>query len=117
MNYWAVPVSEEAIADSPPRRSRTLLREWVQEFIGQGHLASDVRVVEQEDAAERDTGLVVVGLVHAKGSIHLEPAGYDEPLWQATIEFDDGDLTIPPYVLASLAAELVVADRGTRPAA
>lgn len=102
----------------PPRRSRTLLREWVQEFIDQGHLvASDVRVVEQEGTAERDTGLVVVGLVHAKGSIHLEPAGYDEPLWQTTIEFDDGDLTIPPYVLASLAAELVVADRGTRPAA
>lgn len=103
-------VSEEAIADSPPRRSSTLLREWVQEFIDQGHLvASDVRVVEQDDTPERDTGLVVVGLVHAKGSIRLEPVGYDEPLWHTTIGLDDDALTIPPYVLASLAAELVVA--------
>lgn len=87
-----------------------MLQEWVREFIDQGHLvASDVRVVEREDTAERDTGLVTVGLVHAKGSIHLEPVGYDEPLWHATVELDDGALSIPPYVLASLAAELVVA--------
>lgn len=82
----------------------------MQEFIDQGHLvASDVRVAEQEDSDGRDTGLVVVGLVHAEGSIILEAAGYDEPLWQATLTRTEHDETMPPHVLASLAAELVVA--------
>lgn len=103
-------VPDDALAYSPPRRSREMLRVWVQEFIDQGHLvASDVRVVHQEDTGGRDTGLVVVGLEHAGGSIHLEPVGYDEPLWQVTVSLDDGDATMPPYALASLAAELVVA--------
>lgn len=103
-------MNDAAIADSPPRRSQELLREWVQDFINQGHLvASDVRVVDQEDTDGRDTGLVVIGLEHADGFIHLEPVGYDEPLWQVTLSLDDGDATMPPYVLASLAAELVVA--------
>ncbi|WP_264632280.1 hypothetical protein [Microbacterium hydrothermale] len=65
--------------------------------------------MEQEDSEGRDTGLVVVGLEHANGSVYLEPVGYDEPLWQVGLELDDGDHIMPPYVLASLAAELVVA--------
>ncbi|WP_156458743.1 hypothetical protein [Microbacterium sp. Leaf179] len=103
-------MNDDALAESPPRRSRELLRTWVQEFIDQGHLvASDVHVADQEDTEGRDTGLVVVGLKHADGSIHLEPVGYDEPLWQVNLSLYDGDATMPPYVLASLAAELVVA--------
>lgn len=103
-------MAEDVFEDSPPRRSRAMLQAWVQEFIEQGHLvASDVRVVPQEDTPGRDTGLVVVGLVHAEGSIILEPEGYDEPLWQATITPSERDETMPPYQLASLAAELVVA--------
>ncbi len=100
----------EEIEDSPPRRSRATLKQWVAEFVDLGYLvASDVRVVEQEDAEGRDTGLVVVGLVHAEGSVYLEPAGHDEPLWNLTLSGTQHDETMPPPVLAGLAAELVVA--------
>ncbi len=87
-----------------------MLEQWVADFVDLGYLvASDVRVVEQEDSDGRDTGLVVVGLVHAEGSIYLEPAGYDEPLWRLTLSATEHGETMPHHVLASLAAELVVA--------
>lgn len=87
-----------------------MLEQWVAEFVDLGYLvASDVRVLEQEDSEGRDTGLVVVGLVHAEGSIYLEPAGYDEPLWHLTLSATEHDETMPHHVLASLASELVVA--------
>ncbi|MDU0328539.1 hypothetical protein RWH43_17400 [Microbacterium sp. KSW2-21] len=100
----------EEIEDSPPRRSRARLQQWVAEFVDLGYLvASNIRIVDQEDSEGRDTGLVVVGLVHAEGSIYLEPAGYDEPIWHLTLSATEHDETMPHHVLASLAAELVVA--------
>lgn len=103
-------MTSDPLEDSPPRRSRAQLEAWVREFIEHGHLvASDIRVIPQEDADGRDTGLVVVGLKHAEGAVYVEPAGYDEPLWQATLSGSEHDQTMPPHALASLAAELVVA--------
>jgi len=103
-------VEHESIEDSPPRRSRVQLQEWVQEFVDLGHpIASRIRVVEQEDADGRDTGLVVVELPHGGGSVSLEPRGYDDPLWQADLTGGDDDVMLSPYALAGLAAELVVA--------
>lgn len=86
------------------------LREWVQEFIGLGHpIVSRVRVAEQKDSDGRDTGLVVVQLLHGGGSVSLEPRGYDEPLWQAALAGGAADVVMSPHAPAGLAAELVVA--------
>ncbi|WP_314451675.1 hypothetical protein [uncultured Microbacterium sp.] len=93
-----------------PAAFRAQLEEWVREFVAHGHqVASVVRVVEQEDADGQDTSLVVVGLVHASGSVYVESRGYDDPLWQATLTGSDTDETLTPYALAGVAAELVVA--------
>lgn len=100
----------DALEDSPPRRSREQLVSWVQEFRDQGHLfAGQLKVVEQEDADSQDTGLVVMNLMNAKASVYMQPTGYDEPLWAATLTSRPEDLTLAPHELASLAAELVVA--------
>lgn len=100
----------EELEDSPPRRSLTQLKAWVQEFRDQGHLfAGQLKVVEQEDADSQDTGLVVMNLTNARASIYMQPQGYDEPLWEATLTSRPEDLTLSPHEMASLAAELVVA--------
>ncbi|MDQ1175313.1 hypothetical protein [Microbacterium sp. SORGH_AS_0421] len=100
----------EELEDSPPRRSLTQLKAWVQEFRDQGHLfAGQLKVVEQEDADSQDTGLVVMNLMNARASIYMQPQGYDEPLWEATLTARPEDLTLSPHEMASLAAELVVA--------
>ncbi len=98
------------MTNSPPRRSATLLTEWVEEFRAQGHLiAGDVHVAPQEDDDTADTGLVIVNLHHANAAIIIQATGYDQPLWEATLTARDDDLTLAPHALASLAAELVVA--------
>jgi len=100
----------EKLEDSPPRRSLAQLKAWVQEFREQGHLfAGQLKVVEQEDADSQDTGLVVMNLMNARASIYMQPQGYDEPLWEATLTSRPEDLTLTPHEMASLAAELVVA--------
>jgi len=101
---------DEKLEDSPPRRSLAQLKEWVQEFRDQGHLfAGQLKVVEQEDADSQDTGLVVMNLMNARASIYMQPQGYDEPLWEATLTARPDDLSLTPHEMASLAAELVVA--------
>lgn len=110
LGTYADAVDLERIDDSPPRRPRALLQAWVREFIEQGHqITSTIRVVDQEDSDGRDTGLVVVGLVHGQGSVYIEPVGYDNPLWQTTLGSSETDDILTPYELAGLAAELVVA--------
>ncbi len=100
----------DELEDSPPRRSRDQLIAWVDEFKQQGHLfAGQLKVVEQEDADSQDTGLVVMDLMNAKASIYMQPRGYDELLWEATLTSRPDDLTLSPHEMASLAAELVVA--------
>ncbi|PTT22457.1 hypothetical protein DBR36_01825 [Microbacterium sp. HMWF026] len=100
----------DELEDSPPRRSRDQLIAWVDEFREQGHLfAGQLKVVEQEDADSQDTGLVVMNLMNAKASIYMQPRGYDELLWEATLTSRPEDLTLSPHDMASLAAELVVA--------
>ncbi|MCJ1708708.1 hypothetical protein [Microbacterium sp. VKM Ac-2923] len=72
-------------------------------------MAGTIKVVEQEDADGQDTGLVVITLSNANASIYMQPKGYDEPLWEATLGARPEDLTLSPHDMASLAAELVVA--------
>lgn len=100
----------DELEDSPPRRSGDQLKVWVDEFLAQGHaIVGSIKVVEQEDADRQDTGLVVMNLRNAKASIYMQPRGYDDPLWEATITSRPEDLTLNPHDMASLAAELVIA--------
>ncbi|MEZ3155477.1 hypothetical protein AB1K56_00975 [Microbacterium sp. BWR-S6Y] len=100
----------DELEDSPPRRSGDQLRVWVSEFLGQGHAVSGtIKVVAQEDADRQDTGLVVMNLRNTTASIYMQPRGYDDPLWEATLTARPEDLTLSPHDMASLAAELVIA--------
>ncbi|WP_285136403.1 hypothetical protein [Microbacterium sp. lyk4-40-TSB-66] len=82
----------------------------MRDFVRQGHrVVGTVRVIDQEDVDGRDTGLVVVRLRHGHGAVYIEPRGYDDPLWQASLTGSDVDETFTPHALAGLAAELVVA--------
>ncbi len=100
----------DELEDSPPRRSGDQLKVWVDEFLAQGHaIVGSIKVVDQEDADRQDTGLVVMNLRNAKASIYMQPRGYDDPLWEATITSRPEDLTLNPHDMASLAAELVIA--------
>jgi len=100
----------EELEDSPPRRSLAQLEEWVREFQEQGHvLDGAIRVAQQEDTDRQDTGLVVMSLRNAKASIYMQPRGYDQPLWEATLTGRPEELTMSVHEIANLAAELVVA--------
>lgn len=100
----------DELEDSPPRRSRDQLKAWVEEFRSQGHAVSGtIKVVDQEDADGQDTGLVVMNLRNTTASIYMQPRGYDDPLWEATLTARPDDLTLSPHDMASLAAELVIA--------
>ncbi|SDO99952.1 hypothetical protein SAMN04487848_2920 [Microbacterium sp. ru370.1] len=100
----------DELEDSPPRRSRDQLKVWVEEFLAQGHaVTGTVKVVDQEDADGQDTGLVVMNLRNTTASIYMQPRGYDDPLWEATLTARPDDLTLTPHDMASLAAELVIA--------
>lgn len=100
----------DELEDSPPRRSRDQLRVWVEEFLTQGHaVTGTIKVVDQEDADGQDTGLVVMDLRNTKASVYMQPRGYDDPLWEATLTARPDDLTLTPHDMASLAAELVIA--------
>jgi hypothetical protein len=93
-----------------PYRSKELLEVWVREFLEQGHsIAGSLNVVLQDGTDGRDTGLVIVRLQNALAEIYMQPRGADDPLWEATLTSRGDDLTLTPYHLAGLAAEVVVA--------
>lgn len=95
---------------SPPRRSQNQLQAWVDAFTQEGHLyAGTVRVASQEDDEVQDTGLVIMQLANVPASVYLQPRGYDNPQWEATLTGWETDHTLSPHQLASLSAELVVA--------
>ena len=95
---------------SLPYRTKELLEGWVAEFRAQGHsIAGDLDVVLQDGSDGRDTGLVIVRLKNEFAEIFMQPVDLDNPLWEATVTPRANDLTLKPYRLAALAAELVVA--------
>ncbi|WZH36215.1 MAG: hypothetical protein PIR02_15825 [Microbacterium enclense] len=98
------------LENSPPLHPRALLQQWVDDFRAHGYLiAGSVHVAEQDGSDGRDTGLVVVQLHGKNVSIYMEPTGYDQPLWQATLTARPEEQTFGVADLAHLAAELVVA--------
>ena len=48
-------------------------------FRDEGHvIACDLRVVEQKDAEDGDTGLFVINLQGKSVAVYMQPTGYDE---------------------------------------
>lgn len=96
--------------DFPPRRSREILAGWVDDFVAAGNAhgaALDVIVQDADD--DGDTGLVIMRLRKAEAIVYMQPRGTNDPLWEMTLTGRPEDVTMNPYDLGSLGAELVVA--------
>ena len=93
-----------------PVRTKTLLEQWVAEFLqkGQSH-AVTIKVAIQDGSEGLDTGLVIVHLQNAPADIYLQPRAIDDPEWEATLSARTEDLTLTPYAMAGLAAEVAFA--------
>lgn len=93
-----------------PVRSKLLLEEWVDEFLQRGNSSSvRIDVAVQDGTDGRDTGLVVVRLQNVDADIYMQPVGFDQSEWEATLTARSGDLTLTPFELAGLAAEITIA--------
>lgn len=98
------------IEDSPPRRTRQQLEEWVKEFQDEEHcIAGTILVAPQEDAESEDTGLVILRLRNASASIFMKPRSYDDPMWELTLTEQPDELMLSVHDVTSLAAEYVIA--------
>ncbi len=98
--------------DAPrvPVRTKNLLEEWVAEFLEQGQSQPiQVKVAIQDGSDGLDTGLVIMHLQNAPADIYMQPRGIDEPEWEATLSARSDDLTLTPYAMAGLAAEVALA--------
>lgn len=74
-------------------------------------ISGKTRVAQQKDADGSDTGRVLLDLNSVEGmSVYMQPRGYDEPLWEATLSSVPDSTTLSTHELATLAAELVVAN-------
>ncbi len=99
-------------ADLPrvPVRTKALLEEWVTEFLSQGLIDPSQIVVAVQDGSDgRDTGLVMIHLQNAPADIYMQPVGVDQTRWEATLTARSDDLTITPYQLTGLGAEVTMA--------
>lgn len=93
-----------------PARSKDLLDTWVREFISRNTAdLMNIKVVIQDGSDGLDTGLVVVRLHEGAAEVYMQPAGPDSIEWETTLTARPEDLTLSPYELSTLAAELAVA--------
>ncbi|MDF2916950.1 MAG: hypothetical protein K0S70_1167 [Microbacterium sp.] len=93
-----------------PVRTKTLLEEWVAEFLEQGKVPGvSVKVAIQDGSDGLDTGLVIVHLENAPADVYMQPRAIDDPEWEATLTARSDDLTLTPYQMAGLAAEVAFA--------
>ncbi|KAA9087060.1 hypothetical protein [Microbacterium radiodurans] len=93
-----------------PVRSKTLLETWVAEFFDQGpNERLSVKVAIQDGSDGSDTGLVILHLTHAPADIYMQPVGFDEPRWEATLTARENDLALSPYEMIGLASEVALA--------
>lgn len=93
-----------------PVRTKTLLEQWVAEFVEQGQPHGvEIKVAIQDGSEGLDTGLVIVHLQNAPADIYLQPRGIDDPEWEATLSARSEDLTLTPYAIAGLASEVAFA--------
>jgi len=92
-----------------PTRSKSLLEQWVGEFLTMNTQAVvHISVAVQDGAEGRDTGLVIVQLGNG-GDVYMQPAAFDSVEWEVTLTSRPDDLTLSPFQMASLAAQVAVA--------
>ncbi|GLJ79976.1 hypothetical protein [Microbacterium imperiale] len=94
-----------------PVRTKTLLEGWVAEFLAQEQTQQtlSVKVAIQDGSDGLDTGLVIMHLRNAPAEIYMQPRGFDEPEWEATLTARTDDLTLNPQQMSGLAAEVALA--------
>lgn len=101
------------MSDDAPRvpvRTKTLLEEWVSEFLAQEQTQElSVKVAIQDGSEGLDTGLVIMHLRNAPAEIYMQPRGIDELEWEATLTARTDDLTLKPQQMSGLAAEVALA--------
>jgi hypothetical protein len=87
----------------------SLLESWLTEFRALGYLTgSDIRVLEQDDDADPDAGLIVVDLTEAKTITYLQPITGGEGSWKATMEARDATIELSAVALVNLGNEVNV---------
>lgn len=85
-------MSDEAV--HPPRRSRELLRQWVDDYASETSLnGARVDVAPQEDGGDGDTGLVILRPYGSTLWVYMQPRGNDDPVWELTIPERHHDVT------------------------
>ncbi|MDT0117267.1 hypothetical protein [Microbacterium sp. PRF11] len=86
-----------------------LLETWLTEFRTLGYVTgSDIRVLEQEDEADPDTGLIVVDLSNAKTISYLQPIAGGDGSWKVTMEARDDVIELSAVELVNLGNEVNV---------
>lgn len=86
-----------------------LLETWLTEFRALGYVTgSDIRVLEQEDEADPDTGLIVVDLSNAKTISYLQPITGGDGSWKVTMEARDDVIELSAVELVNLGNEVNV---------
>lgn len=101
---------EQEQGSRAPARTKALLEGWVKEFMDEN--AADqvhINVAVQDGSDGRDTGLVVIHLGNGGAEVYMQPASFDSTVWEATLTARPDDLTLSPYKLAALAAEVTLA--------
>jgi hypothetical protein len=93
-----------------PARTMALLQQWVDEFTAlTTHTLVDIKVAVQDGGDGRDTGLVIVQLGNGGADMHMQPSALDNVDWEVTLTSHPGDLTLTPFQMSALAAEIAVA--------
>lgn len=93
-----------------PTRTRALLQQWVDEFVGlNAHALVDISVAVQDGVDGRDTGLVIVQLGNGGADMHMQPRSLDSVEWEVTLTSRPGDLALSPFQMSALGAQVAVA--------
>lgn len=93
-----------------PARTKALLEQWVDEFTRlTTHALVEVTVAVQDGGGGRDTGLVIVKLGGGAADMHMQPSSLDNVEWEVTLTSRPGDLTLTPFEMSALAAQVAVA--------
>ncbi|WP_295787048.1 hypothetical protein [uncultured Microbacterium sp.] len=96
----------------PPRRSREILQQWVDDYTttaGLGGARVDVAPQDADDGL--DTGLVIMRPRGSTLSVYMQPRAVDDPLWELTIPARDHDVPLTAIELGQLASVVLDAAR------
>ncbi|MGN7969344.1 hypothetical protein [Microbacterium sp. 22296] len=88
---------------------KDLLEDWLAQFRRLGYLTgSEIRLLEQDDETDPDSGLIVVDLSGAKTVTYLQPIAGGDGAWKATMEARDTTIELDAVELVNLGNEVVV---------